>query len=173
MKRFIITLLTSLSVVSLSAQTTPEEWISALNKTLGERYAYGLTVVVGTGEEQNTLHGTLKVEGDAYYEPGNLTVERKYLPFMQSFDTAVAYEKNSHGEYADPEREGKLTLAATTARKFIDQKSGEMSYSYVFCVNSPDFFSNDLLYNTSYANYEVVCINRAWKHLRELLQLRR
>lgn len=98
------------------------------------------------------------VEGDAYYEPGNLTVERKYLPFMQSFDTAVAYEKNSHGEYSDPEREGKLTLAATTARKYIDQKSGEMSYSYVFCVNSPDFFSNDLLYNSSYANYEVVSL---------------
>ena len=67
MKRFIITLLTVFSVVSLSAQTTPEEWISALNRTLGERYAYGLTVVVVTGEEQNTLHGTLKVEGDAYY----------------------------------------------------------------------------------------------------------
>ena len=98
------------------------------------------------------------VEGDAYYESGNLTVERRFLSFMDSFDSAVAYEKNSLGEYADPEREGKLTLAATTARKFIDQKSGEMSYSYVFCVNSPDFFSNDLLYNTSYANYEVVSL---------------
>jgi hypothetical protein len=67
MRRFIITLLSLLSVVSLSAQTTPQEWVSALNTTLGQRYAYGITVQVGTGNEQNTLRGTLKVEGDAYY----------------------------------------------------------------------------------------------------------
>ena len=98
------------------------------------------------------------VEGDSYYETGTLTVERKFLSFMKSYDSAVAYEKNSHGEYADPEKDGALTLAATTARKYIDQKSGESSYSYVFCVNSPDFFSNELLYNSSYANYEVVSL---------------
>ena len=93
-----------------------------------------------------------------YYETGNLTVERKFLSFMDSYSSAVAYEKNSYGEYSDPEKDGVLTLAATTARRYIDQKSGEESYSYVFCVNSPDFFSNDLLYNTSYANYEVVSL---------------
>ena len=67
MKRFIITLLTVFSVVSLSAQTTPQEWIAALNKSLGERYGFGITVVVGTGDSSTTLHGTIKVEGDAYY----------------------------------------------------------------------------------------------------------
>lgn len=34
---------------------------------MGERYAFGLTVTVGADDEQQTLHGTLKVEGDAYY----------------------------------------------------------------------------------------------------------
>ena len=67
MRRFVITLLALFGVMSLSAQTTPQEWISALNKTLGERYAFGITVTVGTGESSNKLHGTIKVEGDAYY----------------------------------------------------------------------------------------------------------
>lgn len=67
MRRFVITLLALFGVMSLSAQTTPQEWISTLNKTLGERYAFGITVVVGTGDDTATLHGALKVEGDAYY----------------------------------------------------------------------------------------------------------
>ena len=54
-------------VMSLSAQTTPQEWIAALNKSLGERYGFGVTVVVGTGDDATKLHGTIKVEGDAYY----------------------------------------------------------------------------------------------------------
>lgn len=91
------------------------------------------------------------VEGDSYYEPGNLTVERRFLSFMDSFSSASAV-----GEYDTAE--GNLTLAATSARRYIDQKSGEESYSYVFCVNSPDFFSNELLGNTSYANNEVVSL---------------
>lgn len=67
MRRLILTLCALLGVVSLSAQTTPQEWVAALNKSLGERYAFGLTVTIGIGDEQQTLHGTLKVEGDAYY----------------------------------------------------------------------------------------------------------
>ena len=53
--------------MSLSAQTTPQEWITALNKSLGSRYALGVTVVVGTGAESTTLYGSIKVDGDAYY----------------------------------------------------------------------------------------------------------
>ena len=67
MRRVIITLCALLGVASLSAQTTPQEWLSALNTTLGVRYGFGISVVVGTGDEQTTLHGTLKVEGDAFY----------------------------------------------------------------------------------------------------------
>ena len=101
---------------------------------------------------------TTYVEGGSDYEPGNLTVERRFLSFMDSYSSAIAYEKNADGVYADPERDGKLTLAATTARKYLDQYSGEESYSYVFCVNSPSFFSNELLGNSSYANNEVVSL---------------
>ena len=67
MRRFIITLVALFGVMSLSAQTTPQEWIISLNKSLGERYGFGVTVVVGTGDDTAKLHGTIKVEGDAYY----------------------------------------------------------------------------------------------------------
>ncbi len=97
-------------------------------------------------------------EGTAYYEPGTLTVERKYLPFMNSFFSASAYNKNLNGEYTELETNGTLTLAATTARRVVDSESGEETYSYIFCVNSPDFFSNELLYNASYANYDIISL---------------
>ena len=67
MRRFIITLVAMFGAMSLSAQTTPQEWITALNKSLGSRYALGVTVVVGTGAESTTLYGSIKVDGDAYY----------------------------------------------------------------------------------------------------------
>lgn len=67
MRRLILTLCALLGVVSLSAQSTPQQWIAEVNSSLGERYAFGLTVTVGADDEQQTLHGTLKVEGDAYY----------------------------------------------------------------------------------------------------------
>lgn len=98
------------------------------------------------------------MEGGSYFEPGNLTVERRFLSFMDSHDTATAYEKNSDGEYADVENVGPLTLAATSARRNLDSYSGEETYSYIFCVNSADFFSNEILYNSSYANYDVVSL---------------
>ncbi len=97
-------------------------------------------------------------EGTAYYEPGSLTVERKYLPFINSYSSAAAYNKNSQGEYSELEKNGVLTLAATTARRVVNSESGEETYSYIFCANSPDFFSNELLYNASYANYDIVSL---------------
>ena len=37
----------------------------------------------------------------------------------------------------------------------MDSHSGETTYSYIFAAASPDFFSNELLGNPSYANYEL------------------
>ncbi len=98
------------------------------------------------------------VEGGASYE-GNVSIERKYLTFMNSYDTASAYEIGADGEVTSTiEASGALTLAATTARRVVDSESGEESYSYIFCVNSPDFFSGELLSNSSYANYDVISL---------------
>ncbi len=65
MRRFIVTLCALFSVCALSAQTTAREWIDMLNASLGERYAYGITVEV-EGDD-NELYGAMQVEGDSYH----------------------------------------------------------------------------------------------------------
>ena len=87
-------------------------------------------------------------------EPGDLTVERTFLSFMNSHSTAAAYNERG-GTY---EKEGELTLAAVSARRAMDSYTAQTKYSYVFCVNGTDFFSNELLYNSSYANYDVMAL---------------
>lgn len=73
MRKVIITLCLLFSGVALSAQTTAREWIDAMNETLGERFAYNLTVTVG--QDSESLYGTLMVEGDSYYmELGSMEV---------------------------------------------------------------------------------------------------
>ena len=64
MRQLIATLLALTALSTLSAQTTAEEWVSALNATLGERYATHI-VVEASGME--TMQGYFMVEGDSYY----------------------------------------------------------------------------------------------------------
>ncbi len=101
-------------------------------------------------------------EGVVYDEPGSLSVSRRFIEFMNTYSSAKAYDKNAAGEYTELENlatdKEPLILAATTARMSIDELSGESNFSYIFCVNSPDFFSYDLLGNRSYANYDVVAL---------------
>ena len=60
---------------SLSAQTTAREWLTKLDKTLGDRYATYMTV---STPESETLNGYFMVDGEGYYltlgvmEVGNL-----------------------------------------------------------------------------------------------------
>lgn len=89
-------------------------------------------------------------------EPGTYDVARNYAPFFFTSPDATAYEKNSYGEYLSPTKNGQMDLAAVSVRMEIDSRTGEYTYSYVFCANSPDFFSNDHLGNPSFANYEVM-----------------
>ena len=63
MKRAIILILATLYSVSLWAQTTPNEWLEALNRTLGRRYA---TYMVVSGEEMGGMNGYFIVDGDSY-----------------------------------------------------------------------------------------------------------
>jgi hypothetical protein len=47
-------------------------------------------------------------------------------------------------------------MAAVTTRTEFDNYRNEYTYSYVFCVNDADFFSNESLGNASYANFEIM-----------------
>ena len=51
------------AVVTVSAQTTAEEWVQRLDRSLGERYGMHISVDMG-GEP---IEGYFMVDGDAYY----------------------------------------------------------------------------------------------------------
>ena len=95
-------------------------------------------------------------EAEGTNEPGSYTISRNYAPFLFTTSSAVAYEKDESGQYIQPSQSGRLDLAAVTTRMELNSVTGEYKYSYVFCANSPDFFSNDQLGNFSFANYEIM-----------------
>lgn len=90
-------------------------------------------------------------------EPGTYSASRNYAPFFYSSKEAKAYAKNELvGDYVDLEREYEgMHLSAVTTRMEIDSYTAEYKYSYLFCQNSKDAFSNETLGNASYANYDV------------------
>ena len=94
-------------------------------------------------------------EGLSNSEPGAHSVSKNYAPFFFSTKDASSYEKGESG-YNLLENSGVMDLCAVTTRLQIDNYTGEYQYSYVFCANSADFFSNETLGNASYANYEVM-----------------
>ncbi len=90
-------------------------------------------------------------------EDGSDAVTRNYAPFFLTSDKAKAYAKNGDGEYLLLEKaDTTLHTAAVTTRLELDTYTAEYKYSYLFCANSSEFFSNDLLENAAYANYDVV-----------------
>ena len=89
-------------------------------------------------------------------EPGSYSIARNYAPFFFTSADAVAYEKDESGNYVRPETAGQMDLAAVTTRMELNSTTGEYKYSYVFCANSGDFFSQDNLGNPSFANYEIM-----------------
>lgn len=89
-------------------------------------------------------------------EDGSLTTGRHFASLFNSYSTAAAHLSDGNGEYNKLWDKGALTLAATTTRRAIDSLTSEYSYSYLFCVNSPDFLKSEYLGNASFANYDVV-----------------
>ena len=100
-------------------------------------------------------------------EPGSITVNRNYAPFFYSSGVAVAYtdsdlDKKYEGDgiynvkLHDAQTQGRMDIAGVTTRMAIDQYTAEYEYSYVFCAPSAEAFSNELLGNGSYANYEIM-----------------
>lgn len=95
--------------------------------------------------------------GTSIPEDGASSVSRNYSPFFYTTDKAKAYAPNSDGEYLLLESADRvLHTAAVTTRLELDTYTAEYKYSYMFCANSASFFSNELLGNASYANFDIV-----------------
>lgn len=81
---------------------------------------------------------------------GNVTIT--YESFMTSYNTAIAFMNGT-----TVEKEGEeLDLAAVAVRRGHDSETNESEFSYVFCVNSKDFLTREMLSNRAYANYDIV-----------------
>jgi hypothetical protein len=112
-------------------------------------------VLSNTGYIECTYSG-----GTVITEDGADAINRSYEPFFLSSKDAKAYGKNSSsGEYVDIERKDReLHLAAISTRREMNFSTAEFKYSDVFCAASADFFSNEMLANSSYANYQIVSV---------------
>lgn len=98
--------------------------------------------------------------GTSISEDGSYAVTRSYEPLFFSSTDARAFEKNQDsGAYVDLENENKaLHLAGISTRMEMDTYTAEYKYSDLFCAASADFFSNEMLGNSSYANYQIVSV---------------
>ena len=86
---------------------------------------------------------------ESMVESGNKHGAKNYAAFIGTSDRAY-YEING------AQNIGEKTLVAAGVRTNLDQYTSEKSTSYMFCSNSADFFSNELLGNTGYANYDIL-----------------
>ena len=93
-------------------------------------------------------------------EPGSPDTVKRYASFLKSSESAMAYMKGEDGSYLGSSiienDEGSFDLASVTVREAFDSVKNEYSHSYLFCSASSDFFSNALLGNSSYANFDIV-----------------
>ncbi|MBQ7333302.1 MAG: Gldg family protein [Clostridia bacterium] len=97
-------------------------------------------------------------ESYAVAEQGTMNTMRSYCDFLYTSPTAKPYAKNSlTGEYQDlAGYAGKYDLAALVIRNKLHVTDKTNQMSYLFCTNTKDFFSNDVIGNSYYANYDVV-----------------
>ena len=97
-------------------------------------------------------------ESNAMAEPGTSNTTRHYANFVSTSPNAKPYALHPEtGEYVDlAGYAGSYNLAALVVRNRVDEKDNTNEMSYLFCVNTADFFKNELLGNSYYANYDVV-----------------
>ncbi len=113
------------------------------------------TTVFGNTGYISCVYGS----GTEIDEDGAYAVSRRYEPLFYTQESAKAYEKNDlGGGYTDIENSGILHLAGVCTRTEPDSQTFEYKYSDIFCAASGDFFSNELLGNSSYANYQIVSV---------------
>lgn len=87
--------------------------------------------------------------GEAMIESGNMQGSRNYAAFIGTSDNAYNYVDGATST-------GEKTLVAASVRSNLDKYTAERVSSYMICTNSADFFSNELLGNPSYANYDIM-----------------
>lgn len=91
---------------------------------------------------------------DHFAEPGSFNTSKNYSHFINTSPNAVAYAGS--GSSVITSGESVKALAAVSARTYLDSNTAETQYSYLFCTNTEDFFSNELIGNKSYANYGIM-----------------
>ena len=87
---------------------------------------------------------------DAMLESGTYNASKIYSSFITTSD------KGESNIDTGIEKEGKMDLAALVTRTLLDTHTSERTFSYLFCTADRDFFSNELLGNPAYANYDVM-----------------
>ena len=117
MKRVLVLLIAMLLCVPAMAQSSPQEWLDRLNRSLGERYAMHIYVAVGDVESvADQYSGYFMVDGDAYYM--NLGVMEVYS------DGKLRYEVNNERKEVTEDRVNldavDLLSNPTRAFDFID-----------------------------------------------------
>lgn len=112
MKRALILIIALISSTSLWAQTTANEWLVALQRTLGSNYATNMVLL---GEETGGMMGYFVIDGDSYY----LT-----LGAMEVYcDGKLRYEVNNDRKEVVEDRanleEGDILTNPTRAFDFV------------------------------------------------------
>ena len=97
--------------------------------------------------------------GDTWSTPeaGTYMVTRNYAPLFMTTSDARAHYIAPDGS-RELTNEGIMHVAGVTTRMELDSITAENKYSYVFTAPSADFFSNDMLGNTSYANFDIMSL---------------
>ena len=131
----------------------------------GDSESYGAAIyesftALGNGAPSMVFDDTghiLPAYGDTWSAPeaGTYAVSRNYAPLFYTTSSAKSYEVGAGGAL-EVNNEGIMHLAGVTTRLEIDSYTAEYKYSYVFAAPSGGFFSNEMLGNTSYANYDIV-----------------
>ncbi len=115
-----------------------------------------LTVFSDTGTVECSF-----VESLAVSESGTGYATRQYTPYLATSSTAQRYLRDGATDEITTVLDGaagQYHIAALTVRSEIDPIANEKTYSYLFCVNSPNFLSNGLLAEASYANYDILSV---------------
>lgn len=109
------------------------------------------TVIKNTGYIETSY-----IENGNHNEAGSGDAMRTYNSFLTTSPTAASYFTDEAGALTSAvDKKGAMDLAAVTARMWLDTESTEHTNSFVFCAASADFFSNSLLGNAAYGNYDV------------------
>lgn len=144
---------TNTSIISVY-ETEEDSYANAIYGNFASLTSSPRTIFSNTGYIVNNFYKEQK------NEPGSPNTTKRYASFLKSSENAVAYLKNDVGSYTEStvvdSNAGSFDLAGVTVRESLDSVKNEYSHSYLFCANSTEFFSNELLGNTSYANYEIV-----------------